>query len=944
MVHEIHIVGARQHNLRNINVTIPRDALVVITGPSGSGKSSLAFDTLYAEGQRRYVESLSTYARQFLDQLQKPLVDHIDGLSPAIAIEQRSAGSSPRSIVATSTEIYDYLRLLFAHIGHPHCPKCGLPVTGQSPQKICDRLQAFGPGRKIMLLAPRVQGRKGEHKDVLAQIQKEGLVRLRVDGDIVRLEDMPVLKKNVTHDIEAVIDRIVTGSLDSGRLNDSVERCLRLGEGYIKLLIEDESTAGGWREELISEHLSCADCGISIGELLPRNFSFNSPYGACPDCHGLGIQNIVDEASIIDTEQSLAQGAVTLWQAGPRRLVTYYRHVCKSLAAHYDFSLDTPFKKLPKKIREIMIHGSGNEDIEFSVRVAGRQRRVIRPFEGVVTNLNRRFLESDSSTMKERLRKIMVSRQCPSCSGYRLRAASLAVTVADRNISTVVGLSIDAAGAFFDELDLQGEEAVIAAEIIREIRSRLGFLHAVGLGYITLDRVSNTLSGGEAQRIRLATQVGSGLVGVLYVLDEPSIGLHQRDNQRLLDTLGRLRDLGNTVIVVEHDLETVRAADHVIDLGPRAGIHGGEVICYGTPATIAKCSASLTGQYLSGATAIDVPQQRNTGNGRKLRLIGAGQNNLKDVDVSIGLGQFCCISGVSGSGKSTLINDILVKAVSRHFKIGRETPGVHKEVQGLEYIDKMIVVNQSPIGRTPRSNPVTYTGAFDQIRTLFAQVPDSRVRGYKPGRFSFNVKGGRCEECHGDGIRKIEMQFLPDVFVQCEACKGKRYNRETLTILYKGRNIAEVLDMTVEEAAHFFRAIPRVHRILQTLFDVGLGYIHLGQPATTLSGGEAQRVKLSTELARSQKGHTLYILDEPTTGLHVDDIRTLLDVLRRLRDHGNTVLVIEHNLDVLKVADHIIDLGPEGGDDGGTVIVAGTPEDVARCKKSYTGQYLAKVL
>ena len=943
MPSEIRIIGARQHNLRNIDVVIPRDALVVVTGPSGSGKSSLAFDTLYAEGQRRYVESLSTYARQFLDQMQKPLVDHIDGLSPAIAIEQRSAGSSPRSIVATATEIYDYLRLLFAHVGHPHCPSCGNPVTGQSPQKICEHLQALPEGHKLMLLAPYVRGRKGEHREVLEAIHKEGLVRVRVNGDICLLEDAPVLKKTTTHDIEAVVDRLVTGRLDDGRLNDSVERCLRLGEGYITVLIDDDTAPGGWREELISEHLSCADCGLSIGELLPRSFSFNSPYGACPDCHGLGRQNVVDEDAVINPAKSLAKGAVPLWQIGPRQLKTYYKHVCKSLAAHYKFSVDTPFKELPKRIRQVIQFGSDDEDIEFSVRVGGRQRRVIRPFEGVVTNLNRRYLETESATIKERLRKIMDQRQCPSCNGARLRAASLAVTVADRNICDVVAMCIDDAGEFFETLDLKGEEAVIADEILREVRARLGFLRAVGLGYVTLDRTSNTLSGGEAQRIRLATQVGSGLVGVLYVLDEPSIGLHQRDNQRLLDTLGHLRDLGNTVVVVEHDLDTIRAADHVIDLGPRAGVHGGALVAFGTHTEIAACNESLTGRYLSGKDAIEIPQ-RNPGNGNVIGIVGARQNNLKGIDVDIPLGQFCCISGVSGSGKSTLINEILVNAVNAHFKIGRNTPGKHDTVRGLEHIDKMIVVDQSAIGRTPRSNPATYAGAFDMIRKLYAQVPDSKVRGYKPGRFSFNVKGGRCEECKGDGIRKIEMQFLPDVFVQCEVCKGQRYNRETLAVLYKGRNIAEVLDMTVEESTGFFRAIPRLHRILQTLSDVGLGYIHLGQAATTLSGGEAQRVKLSTELARSQVGHTLYILDEPTTGLHVDDIKTLLGVLRRLRDQGNSVIVIEHNLDVLKVADHIIDLGPEGGGGGGTVVAAGTPEKIAKCKKSYTGQYLRDVL
>ncbi len=940
----IRIYGASQHNLKHVDVDIPRNAFVVVTGPSGSGKSSLAFDTLYAEGQRRYVESLSVYARQFLDQMQKPNVDHIEGMSPAIAIEQRSAGSNPRSIVATATEIYDYLRLLFAHIGHPHCPRCGQRVRGQSPQMICDNIVSLPAGRKLMILSPYIRGRKGEHREVLDKMRKEGFVRVRIDNEIHSLDEEFKLRKSTRHDIEAVVDRLITGKIDGGRLNDSIERALRFGAGFVRVLTESNDGDGAWHEELISEHLSCPDCSVSLGELLPRNFSFNSPYGACEQCHGLGTQNVVDDSLVIDEDRPLNNGAVPLWRVGARRMVVYHRHLLRCLAEHYDFPLDVPFKQLPDRIRNIVLHGSGEEEIDFRFRWGNRQRSVRKPFAGVVAELSRQYRETESQLTKERLRKVMTWRTCPGCDGARLRPESLAVTVGGHSVSDCIQMSVDTAFDFFNTLELAGEEALIADEILREIRGRLGFLTAVGLGYLTLNRESGTLAGGEAQRIRLATQVGSGLVGVLYVLDEPSIGLHQRDNHRLLDTLKRLRDLGNTVVVVEHDLDTIRAADAVIDLGPGAGAQGGEVVCAGTPLDIERCRQSLTGQYLAGTKDIPVPDRRGDGNGKTLHIFGARENNLRNIDVAIPLGTFCCVTGVSGSGKSTLVNTILTRAVNAHFKIGRQQPGEHTRIDGLDHIDKLIIVDQSPIGRTPRSNPATYTGAFDIIRRLFSMVPDARVRGYKPGRFSFNVKGGRCQECTGNGIKKIEMQFLPDVYVQCEVCKGRRYNRETLLILYKTRSISEVLDMTVDDACRLFKNVPKLHRILETLVDVGLGYIHLGQPATTLSGGEAQRVKLSTELARSQRGHTLYVFDEPTTGLHVDDIKKLLKVFMRLRDQGNTVLVIEHNLDVIKMADYIIDLGPEGGVGGGRIIAEGTPEAVARRRSSFTGKYLQTIL
>lgn len=941
----IRIYGARQHNLKNFDLSIPRDALVVITGPSGSGKSSLAFDTLYAEGQRRYVESLSAYARQFLDQMQKPDVERIDGLSPAIAIEQRSAGGSPRSIVATTTEIYDYLRLLYAHVGHPHCPRCGQPVSGQSPQKICDHILALPAGWRMMLLAPYVQGRKGEHREVFERMRREGHVRVRVDGKIQSLDDEDdlQLRKTVPHQIEAVVDRLVSGEIDPVRLTDSVERALRCGGGLMIVLRQDPDS-GEWVEEKLSEHLACADCSLSFGELLPRNFSFNSPYGACPNCHGLGSQERIDPERVVEPDKSLEEGAFPLWRTGPRRLVQYYRKLMKCVARHYNVSLETPFKKIPSTVQQKILFGSGEEDILFSFRWGGRNYRAEKPFEGVIPNLMRRYAETESESLRERLRRVMTRHECTVCHGARLRPESLAVTVGGMNLPAFIRLSVQDAQEAVRGFELEGEEAIIAADLLREIQSRLGFLDAVGLSYLSLDRASNTLSGGEAQRIRLATQLGSGLVGVLYILDEPSIGLHQRDNHRLLQTLFRLRDAGNTVVVVEHDLDTILAADHVVDLGPGAGEHGGRVVAAGTVEDIRQSTESLTGQYLRGERRIPLPASRQAGNGHFLRVVEAQENNLHHLSVSFPLGTFTCVTGVSGSGKSTLVNQILIRAINRHFGVGREVPGRHKRVEGLAFVDKMIVVDQSPIGRTPRSNPATYTDAFGVIRNLFAKLPESKARGYKPGRFSFNVKGGRCEDCRGDGIKKIEMQFLPDVYVNCETCKGKRYNRDTLSVFYRGCSIADVLEMTCEEACEFFSAIPRLHRILQTLVDVGLGYIHLGQPATTLSGGEAQRVKLATELARPSRGHTLYILDEPTTGLHLHDIHKLLTVLRSLRDQGNTVLVIEHNMDVIKTADHIIDLGPEGGDAGGRLVVAGTPEEVAACSWSHTGSFLAQTL
>ena len=947
---DIIIRGASEHNLKHINVKIPRNSLTVVTGLSGSGKSSLAFDTLYAEGQRRYVESLSAYARQFLDRMQKPKVEHIEGLSPAIAIEQRSAGSNPRSTVATVTEIYDYLRLLYAHTGIPHCPMCGKELAAQSAEAICEKLLTIPEGRKMMILAPYITGRKGELRDVIEKIRRDGFVRVRIDGKITELTDeMKPLAKTLRHDIEAVVDRLVTGSLDRSRLNDSVETALKCGDGELIVMVEETDPAGSrsWKEERISERLACVDCGVSFGRMEPRNFSFNSPFGACPHCNGLGAMLVMDPERVVDPSKSLRNGAIPGWRRGPRHLIMYYNHLLRSIAAHLKMPdmLTTPFGKLPESVQHFLLYGSDGEPVDFSYWLRHKKYNMVKPFEGILASMQKRQAESESDSVRERLAEYMVRRECPVCHGARLRPESLAVTVGGLSIDKFNALSVESALAFISNLELDEERMAIAHDIVREIRSRLSFLVDVGLPYLTLNRESGTLSGGEAQRIRLATQLGCGLVGVLYILDEPSIGLHQRDNDKLLATLKRLRDIGNTVIVVEHDTDTIRSADYVLDLGPRAGVHGGEIVAAGTPDEIAKNSASLTGQYLSGRRKIQIPPVRQKGNGKSIRLEGVTHHNLKNVTVDIPLGLFCCVTGVSGSGKSSLVNGVLRAALEQKFKMAdAAVPGAHKRILGLENVDKAIVIDQSPIGRTPRSNPATYTEAFGMIRTLFASLPESKMRGFGPGRFSFNVKGGRCEECQGDGIKKIEMQFLPDIYVTCSACHGQRFNKETLSVHYKQRNIAEILDMTVDEAVDFFSAIPRLYRKLKTLQEVGLGYLTLGQPATTLSGGEAQRVKLATELARQSRGHTIYILDEPTTGLHLEDIKQLLDVLIRLRDKGNTILVIEHNLDVIKMADYIIDIGPEGGDAGGEIVAAGTPEQVAKVKCSHTGRYLKEIL
>jgi len=937
------VAGAREHNLKNITVRIPRNRLTVITGLSGSGKSSLAFDTLYAEGQRKYVESLSAYARQFLDQMQKPDVDFIEGLSPAISIEQRTAGSNPRSIVATTTEIHDYLRLLFAAIGKPHCPKCGRPIARQTAEEIVGRLLALPEGTRVTLLAPVIAGRKGEHLDVLADLQKKGFIRARVDGEVVEIESRPKLDKKRKHTIEAVVDRLVAGEKLRSRFTDSVELALRTGEGVLTALIQEPG--GEPREQLFSEKSACAACGLSFEVLAPRHFSFNSPYGACPTCHGLGTMEVFDEDLIVpDPALTLEEGAIQAWRRGGRRLILYYKYLLRAAAGALGIPMDRPWKDLDPEQREVLLHGSGTEEIELKFWRAGAWRTYTKPFEGVIPNLQRRLEETDSDYTRERLRGYMSRQGCTACRGARLRPETLACTIGGRSIHDVTRLSVTEAEAFFAALALTPHEETIARELLKEIRQRLRFLRDVGLEYLTLDRESGTLSGGEAQRIRLATQIGAGLVGVLYVLDEPSIGLHPRDNRKLLDTLQRLRDLGNTVVVVEHDEQTIREADWVIDLGPAAGRHGGEVMYAGPAAGLPAEARSLTARYLNRETAIEVPPTRRAPGGAWLTVVGAAANNLQNIDVAIPLGLLVCVTGVSGSGKSTLVDDILRRALFRHFYGSKERPGAHRRITGLEHIDKTVVIDQSPIGRTPRSNPATYTGAFNEIRNLFARLPASRVRGYGPGRYSFNVKGGRCEKCKGDGMLKIEMHFLPDVYVPCELCRGRRYNAETLEVRYQGRNIAEVLDMTIDEALEFFRAVPGIERRLRTLSEVGLGYLQLGQPATTLSGGEAQRVKLSSELSKRGTGRTFYMLDEPTTGLHFADVHRLMQVLERLRDAGNTVLVIEHNLDVIKRADYLIDLGPEGGAGGGRIVAAGTPEQVAACAASHTGAALRGAL
>ncbi len=940
------ISGAREHNLKNIHLRLPREKLIVITGLSGSGKSSLAFDTIYAEGQRKYVESLSAYARQFLEQLQKPDVDHIEGLSPAIAIEQRTAATNPRSTIATTTEIYEYLRLLYANIGKPHCHRCGKPITTQTAGQIVDQIIALGDATQLMLLAPLVRRRKGEFRDVLARVRSEGFVRARIDGEIVDVSEPVKLDKKRNHDVELVVDRIAINPKARARLADSVETALKWGTGLLLALYRTPTTpvTVPWSERLFSNLNACPDCGISYGEFTPRHFSFNSPYGACKTCLGLGTKLFFDPDLIVpDKGKSISDGAIVAWRRGGRRLIIYYKMLLRGLSKHYKIDLETPFKDLPERVQKELLHGS-DEEIEFTYWRKGAWRKMSKRFEGVIPNLERLYEETDSEFTKARLQQYMVSMPCPDCKGSRLRPESLAVTIGDKSVIDATRLSIGRAIEFFGSLKLTDYEQRVADQILREIRSRLRFLHNVGLGYLTLDRQSDTLSGGEAQRIRLATQIGAGLVGVLYVLDEPSIGLHQRDNQRLLETLKGLRDLGNTVLVVEHDEETIRSADFIVDLGPGAGVHGGYVVAEGSLQAILDSPKSLTGAYLRGDIQIPVPKTRRPAKRGWLTIRGARENNLKNIDVRIPLGLLSCVTGVSGSGKSTLVDDILRKALFRKLYRAKDRHGAHDGIAGLEELDKVIVIDQSPIGRTPRSNPATYTGAFNHIRTLFAQLPNARIRGYGPGRFSFNVKGGRCEACKGDGIIKIEMHFLPDVYVTCEQCGGRRYSRETLEITYKGRNIADVLDMTVDEAEEFFRAVPKLRDILQTLQDVGLGYLKLGQQATTLSGGEAQRIKLSAELAKKATGRTLYILDEPTSGLHFADIAKLLEVLTKLRDAGNTVLVIEHNLDVIKCADWIIDLGPEGGDAGGRIVAEGTPERVVQVPQSYTGQFLRHAL
>jgi excinuclease ABC subunit A len=941
------ISGARQHNLKNIHLSLPRERLIVITGLSGSGKSSLAFDTIYAEGQRKYVESLSAYARQFLDQLQKPDVDHIDGLSPAIAIEQRTAATNPRSTIATTTEIYEYLRLLYASIGKAHCYRCGQPISTQTTSQIVDQVMALGDGTQLSLLAPLVRGRKGEFRDVFARIRNEGFVRARVDGEILDVTEPVKLDKRRAHDIELVVDRIVVGPKSRSRLADSVETALKWGSGLMLALYRPATVpvTVSMTERLFSSLNACPKCGISYGEFTPRHFSFNSPYGACKTCLGLGTKLVFDPELIVpDPKKSIADGAIAAWRRGGRRLLIYYRMLLRGLGKHFNADLDAPFKDLPETVQKVLLFGSGDEEIEFTYWRKGAWRKMIKPFEGVIPNLGRLYAETDSEFTKSRLQQFMISMPCPDCKGARLRPESIAVTIGGESIIEVTRASIDKSHEFFSRLQLTEYDQRVASQILREIIARLNFLKNVGLGYLTLDRQSDTLSGGEAQRIRLATQIGAGLVGVLYVLDEPSIGLHQRDNQRLLETLKDLRDLGNTVMVVEHDEDTIRAADYIVDLGPGAGARGGYVVAAGPLQVILDTSKSLTGAYLRGDLQIPIPKARRNAARGWLTVRGARENNLKNIDARFPLGLFTCVTGVSGSGKSTLVDEILRKALFRKFYRAKDRPGAHDRISGLEELDKVIVIDQSPIGRTPRSNPATYTGAFNHIRTLFAQLPTARVRGYGPGRFSFNVKGGRCEVCKGDGIIRIEMHFLPDVYVTCEQCGGRRYSRETLEITYKGRNIADVLDMTVDEAEEFFRTVPKLRDILQTLQDVGLGYIKLGQQATTLSGGEAQRIKLSAELAKRGTGRTLYILDEPTSGLHFADIAKLLEVLTKLRDAGNTVLVIEHNLDVIKCADWVIDLGPEGGDGGGNIVGAGTPEQISATTSSHTGRFLRQVL
>jgi excinuclease ABC subunit A len=931
------VKGARAHNLKNIDVTIPRNKLVVVTGLSGSGKSSLAFDTIYAEGQRRYVESLSAYARQFLGQMDKPDVDAIEGLSPAISIDQKTTSRNPRSTVGTVTEIYDYLRLLYARIGTPICPNHGIEITSQTIEQMVDRILEYPERTKLQVLAPIVSGRKGTHVKVLDDIKKQGYVRVRVDGEMRELSDDIQLDKNKKHSIEVVVDRIVIKEGIASRLADSLETALKLGEGRVLIDVIGEA------ELLFSEHHACPHCGFSIGELEPRMFSFNSPYGACPSCDGLGSKLEVDLDLVIPNwDLSLRNHAIAPWEPASSQ---YYPQLLESVCNHYGIDMDAPVKDIPKNLLDKVLYGSGDDKIYFRyINDFGQVKESDILFEGVLPNIERRYRETSSDYIREQMEKYMAEQSCPKCKGARLKPESLAVFVGGRHISDVTKLSVTEAYDFFSTVILTEKQEQIARLILREIKERLSFLNNVGLDYLTLSRSAGTLSGGEAQRIRLATQIGSRLTGVLYILDEPSIGLHQRDNDRLIQTLQNMRDLGNTLIVVEHDEDTMLAADYLIDIGPGAGIHGGQVVSAGTPEEVMNDPNSLTGEYLAGKKFIPVPLERRKGDGRKIEIIGARENNLHNVKASFPLGTFVAVTGVSGSGKSTLINEILYKTLAQKLHNAKSKPGAHKDIKGIEHLDKVIDIDQSPIGRTPRSNPATYTGLFDDIRDVFAQTNEAKVRGYQKGRFSFNVKGGRCEACRGDGIIKIEMHFLPDVYVPCEVCHGKRYNRETLEVKYKDKNISDVLEMTIEDALEFFENIPKIKRKLQTLADVGLGYMKLGQPATTLSGGEAQRVKLASELHRRSSGRTLYILDEPTTGLHVDDIARLLKVLQRLVENGDTVLVIEHNLDVIKTADYIIDLGPEGGDKGGQIVATGTPEQVMKVEKSYTAKYLKAII
>ncbi|MCF2716095.1 MULTISPECIES: excinuclease ABC subunit UvrA [unclassified Paenibacillus] len=931
------IKGARAHNLKNIDVTIPRDKFVVLTGLSGSGKSSLAFDTIYAEGQRRYVESLSAYARQFLGQMEKPDVDSIDGLSPAISIDQKTTSRNPRSTVGTVTEIYDYLRLLFARVGHPHCPEHGIEITSQTVEQMVDRILQYPEKTRLQILAPLVSGRKGEHKTLFTDIAKQGFVRVRVNGELRELSEKIELEKNKKHSIEVVVDRIVVKEDVRARLSDSIETALNLSGGQLLVDIM------GQEELRFSSNFACPICGFSIDELSPRMFSFNSPFGACPDCDGLGVKMVVDPDLLIpDPEKSVEDGAFQAWSGGTS---TYYPQFLQSVCEHYGIPQDIPVSQLTTEQMNLILHGTGEQKIRFRYENDfGQRKEAYVTFEGIIPNLERRYRDTASEGIREFIEGFMSAKPCNTCKGHRLKKESLSVTIQERNIAFVTALSIGEASNFFHTLELSEKEKSIANLILKEINSRLGFLVNVGLEYLTLSRAAGTLSGGEAQRIRLATQIGSSLMGVLYILDEPSIGLHQRDNDRLISALEHMRNLGNTLIVVEHDEDTMMAADYIIDIGPGAGIHGGMIMSQGTPQEVMEDPNSLTGQYLSGRKFIPVNTERRKPADKWLEIRGAKENNLKNVNVKIPLGVFSAVTGVSGSGKSTLVNEILYKTLARDLNRARVRPGQHKEIRGLEHIEKVVEIDQSPIGRTPRSNPATYTGVFDDIRDLFSQTNEAKVRGYKKGRFSFNVKGGRCEACRGDGIIKIEMHFLPDVYVPCEVCKGKRYNRETLEVKYKGKSIADVLEMTVEDATEFFENIPKIHRKIQTLMDVGLGYIKLGQPATTLSGGEAQRVKLASELYRRSTGKTIYILDEPTTGLHVHDIDRLLTVLHRLVDSGETVLVIEHNLDVIKTADYLIDLGPEGGSGGGTILATGTPEQLVRVEESYTGRYLKPIL